>query len=104
MIDDKQSSSLNKQDISQLYVKAYKKLNEKEKFIEDTITKFTKMMESGLYMANPNVVGGKTVQGGVPIAKEFKIVVTMTEANELVRYFPKKNFHQNAKIVLLAEV
>ena len=58
MIDDKQYFSLNKQDIYQLYVKTYKKLEEKEKFIEDTITKFTKMMESGLYMANPQLVRG----------------------------------------------
>ena len=84
------SIPLKKQDIYQLYVKTYKKLEEKEKFIEDTITKFTKMMESGLYMANPQLVGGETVQGGVLIAKEYKTVGTMTEANELVRDFPKK--------------
>ena len=47
-------------------------------------------MESGLYMANHQLVGGETVQGGVPIAKEYKTVGTMTEANELVRDFPKK--------------
>ena len=62
----------------------------KKKFIEDTITKFTKMMESGLSMANSQLVGGDTVQGGAPIAKEYKTVGTMTEANELVRDFPKK--------------
>ena len=50
MIDDKQYSSLNKQDIYQLYVKTYKKLKEKEKFIEVTITNFTKMMKSSLYL------------------------------------------------------
>ena len=104
MIDDKQYSSLNKQDIYQLYVKTYKKLEEKEKFIEDTITKFTKMMESGLYMANPQLFGSETVQSGVPIAKECKTVGTMTEANELVRDFPKKNSHRNAKTLLLAVV
>ena len=48
------------------------------------------MMEYGLYMANPQLVGDETVQGGVPIAKEYKTVGTMTEANELVRDFPKK--------------
>ena len=47
-------------------------------------------MESGLYMANPQLVGGETVQGGVPIAKEYKTVGTMTEANELVRDFQKR--------------
>ena len=104
MIDDKQYSFLNKQDIYQLYGKTYKKLEEKEKFIEDTIKKFTKMTESGLYMANPQLVGGETVQGGVPIAKEYKTVGTMTEANELVRDFPKKNCHRNAKTLLLAVV
>ena len=59
MIDDKQYSSPNGKDICQLYVKSYKKLEEKEKFIEDTVTKFNKMMESGLYMANPQLVGVK---------------------------------------------
>ena len=67
-----QYSSLNKQDIYQLHVKAYKILEEKEKFIDDTITKFTKMMESGFYMANPQVVGVETVQGGVLIVKNIK--------------------------------
>ena len=90
MIDNKQFSSLNKPDIYQLYVKTYKKLEEKEKFIEDKITKFTKMMASGLYMANPQLVGFETVQGWIPIAKEHRTVGTMTEANELVRYFRKK--------------
>ena len=90
MIVDKQYSSLNKQDIYQLYVKTYKKLEEKEKFIEDTILNFTKMMASGLYMANPQLVGGGTVQGGVPMAKKYETVDTMTETNELVRDFPKK--------------
>ena len=77
-------------------------MEEKEKFIEDTITKFTKMMVSGLYMANPQLVGGETFQGGVPIAKEYKTVGTMTEANDLVRDFQKKNCHWNAKTLLLA--
>ena len=72
MIDDKQYSSLNKQDIYQLYVKTYKKLEEKEKFIEDTITKFTKMMESGFYVANPQLVGGETVQGGFQLQKNIE--------------------------------
>ena len=90
MIDDKQYSSLNKQDIYQLYVKTYKKLEEKEKFIKDKITKFTNLTESGLYMANPQLIGCEAVQGGFPIAKEYKTVGTMTEANELVRDFPKK--------------
>ena len=67
-----QYSSLNKQDIYQLYVKASKILEEKEKFIDDTITKFTKMMESGLYMANPQLIGGETVQGGVLIVMNIK--------------------------------
>ena len=56
-------------------------------------------MESGLYMANPQLIGGETVQSGVSIAKEHKTVGIMTEANELVRYFPKTNCHQNAKIL-----
>ena len=90
MIDDKQYSSPNGEDICQLYVKSYKKLEEKEKFIEDTVTKFNKMMESGLYMANPQLVGGKMIHGEVPVAKEYKTVGTMSETNELVRDFPKK--------------
>ena len=61
MIDDRQFSSLNKQSIYQIYLKTSKKMEE-EKFIEDTITKFTKMMESGLYMANPQLVGGGVVK------------------------------------------
>ena len=61
-------------------------------------------MENGLYMANPQLIRGETVQCGVPIAKEYKTVGTMTEANELVRDFPKKDCHQNAKIVLFAVV
>ena len=56
-------------------------------------------MESGLYMANPQLLGGETVQGRVPIAIDHKTVGTMTEANESVRDFPKK-----AKILLLAVV
>ena len=62
------------------------------------------MMESVLYMANPQLVGDETLQSGVPIAKEYKTVGTMTEANELVRDFPKKNCHQTSKILLLAVV
>ena len=46
MIDDKDYSSISKQDIHQFYVKTYKKFEEKEKLIEDAITKFTTMMES----------------------------------------------------------
>ena len=72
MIDDKQYSSLNKQDIYQLYVKTYKKLEEKEKFIEDTSTKFTKMMESGLYMANPQLVGVRRFRVGFQLQKNIK--------------------------------
>ena len=68
-------------------LKLTKNLDEKKKFIE--VTKFTYIMESGLYMANHQLVGGDTVQVGVPIAKEHKTVGTMTEANELVRDLPK---------------
>ena len=69
MIEDKQYFSLNKLDIYQLYDKTYKKLEEKDKFLENTNTKFTKMMQSGLYMANLQLVRFEMVQGGVPIAK-----------------------------------
>ena len=48
------------------------------------------MMDSGLYMANPQLVGGETVQGGLTIQKECKTIGNMTEANELDRDFPKK--------------
>ena len=78
MIGDKRFSSLNKQDIYQLYIKTYKKLEEQEKFIEVTITKFTRMMEFGLYMANLQLVEGETAQGWIPIAKQYKAVGTMT--------------------------
>ena len=47
-------------------------------------------MESGFYMANPQPVGGETVQGGLTTQKEYQTIGTMTEANELVRDIPKK--------------
>ena len=65
-------------------------MEEKEKSIEDSITKFTKMVESGLYMANPKTVGGEMVPDGVTIQRESKTIGTMTEANELFPDFPKK--------------
>ena len=51
----------------------------KGEFIEETITKFTMMMESGLYIANPQLVGCWTLQGGLTIQKECKTRGTMTE-------------------------
>ena len=60
-----------------------------EKFIEETITKFNKMMEYCLYMSNPQPVRGETVQGVLKIQKECKAMGTMTHANELVRESPK---------------
>ena len=47
-------------------------------------------MESGLYIANPQLVGCETLQGGLTIQKECKTRGTMTEENESVREFPKK--------------
>ena len=72
-------------------------MEEKEKFIEDTNTKFTKMMVSGFYLANLQLVEGETVQCGVPIAKELKTVGTMTETYELIRDFPKKELSPERK-------
>ena len=58
-------------------------------------------------MVNPQLVVGETVQGGVPIAKEYKTVGTMTAANEFVRDFRKKELSpegQIFKFLLLAVV
>ena len=67
-----------------------KKLHEKEKFIEETITKLKKMMDSGLCMANTKLVVGNMEQVGLTIQKEYKKISTMTETKELVQEFPKK--------------
>ena len=45
-------------------------VEDKNYSVEDTITKFTMMIESGLYMANPQLVGNEMVKGWVTIQKE----------------------------------
>ena len=51
MLGGKQDIALSKHDSFQIFAKVYKKL-EKEKFIENTITKFRSLMEDGLDKSN----------------------------------------------------
>ena len=76
-------------------------MEEKERLLEETITKLTKMMESRLYMANHHLVGFETVQGGLTIQKECKTIGIMTEANELVREIPKKEMAQECNNLVI---
>ena len=53
MLDEEQYIALSKPDTLQIYANVNKKLEEKEKFVENTITKFTSLMEDGFLREQP---------------------------------------------------
>ena len=89
MLDEKQFTSLSKHDIYQIYVKTYKKLEENEKFIETTVTKFTQAMEIGM-LSSIKTQSVSNIDAAI-----------QTDDYELVRTFPKKPLQKaNNNLVL----
>ena len=88
MLDEEQFTSLSKHDFYQLYVKTYKKLEEKEKFIEATIPKFTQAMENGMLSS---IKTQNTTLIGKPSVSNDDAAI-QTDDYGLVRTFPKKTF------------
>ena len=66
-------------------MKLYKTLKKKEKFIENTITKFTSLIEDGLYNSNRQEGTNHGKQ-----TSQLSDMFTQTEVYEPVTDFPKK--------------